>query len=138
VNPGLRLTLVLAGAAAAALGVLTLTFLRRWRRKSPEEMERQRRLEVNRHGRIAAGHIADVVDSETSGAPARLIVYTYEVAGVTYEVAQDVTALPALVSAARDLAGQAASVKYDPRTPTNSIIACEEWCGVKDINPLGH
>ena len=30
----------------------------------------------------------------------------------------------------RVAAGQAASVKYDPQRPTNSIILCEDWSGV--------
>ena len=63
----------------------------------------------------------------------KLVVYHYEVAGVSYEVAQDVSALPELASNAYDLLGQAASVKYDPKRPTNSMIACEEWSGVSII-----
>ena len=59
-----------------------------------------------------------------------LVSYSYEVAGVTYEAAQDVTALPGIAAMARFLPGQTASVKYDPKRPANSIIACEEWSGL--------
>jgi hypothetical protein len=127
----MRLTLGLAAAAVTAgLGAWLLASLKRWRRKSPEEIERQRRLDVNRCGRITMGHVVDLVESDGTPAAGCLLVYTYEVAGVTYEAAQDVSPLPDVVAAAHGLAGQIASVKYDPRQPTNSIIACEEWCGV--------
>jgi hypothetical protein len=139
VNPGMRLTLALAGAAVAAgLGAWLLASLKRWRRKSPEEIERARRLDVNRRGRIAVGHVVDPVESDGTPAPGHLIVYTYEVAGVTYEAAQDISALPQVASAAHGLAGQTVSVKYDARQPSNSIVACEEWCGIGEIAPLNH
>lgn len=127
----MRLTLGLAGAAVAAgLGAWLLASLKRWRRKSAEEIEHERRLEVNRRGRIAVGHVIDLVESDGTPAPARLIAYTYEVAGVTYEAAQDIASLPQVAAAAHSLAGQTVSVKYDPRRPTNSILACEEWSGL--------
>jgi hypothetical protein len=115
---------------AAGLGAWLLAFLKRWRRKSPEEIERERRLDVNRRGRIAVGHVVDLVESVGTPVPHRLIVYTYEVAAVTYEAAQDISALPQVTAAAHGLACQTASVKYDPRQPANSILACEEWCGI--------
>jgi len=109
--------------------------LSRWRRKSPEELERLRRLDVNRRGRITAGHVTDLVEqpSARAGGPlSQLVVYKYEVAGVTYEAAQDVSSLPVLGWASQALADQTASVKYDPQRPTNSIIACEEWYGIPE------
>jgi hypothetical protein len=102
----------------------------RWRRKDPAEIERLRRLDINRRGRISGGRIVDLVDPETTGSKSPLLVYSYEVAGVTYEAAQDVTALPEIAAMAPFLAGQVASVKYDPKRPANSIIACEEWSGL--------
>jgi len=108
----------------------------RWRRhKDPDEIERLRRLDVNRRGRITAAEIIDLVEpGETApGQSARrpcVIVYKYEVAGVTYEVSQDVSALPMALAASRSLAHESASIKYDPRAPTNSIIACEGWNGM--------
>ncbi len=115
--------LALVGAGAWALWACR-------RRKDPAELERLRRQDLNRRGRICAAHILDVVDSEPGKPAVRMLVYAYEVAGVTYEVAQDISALPAVTAAAPQLLGQVASVKYDPRRPTNSIIACEDWCGV--------
>jgi hypothetical protein len=72
----------------------------------------------------------DVVEAESDSSASRLVVYKYEVAGVTYEAAQDVQSLPAIAAGAHALLGQTVSVKYDPQEPTNSIIACEDWCGV--------
>jgi hypothetical protein len=102
----------------------------RWRRKDPTELERLRRLDVNRRGRIIAGRIVDLAESQTAGAKPALVGYSYEVAGVTYEAAQDVTGLPEFAARAQSLPGQTASVKYDPKRPANSIIACEEWSGL--------
>ena len=133
-NPSLRLTLGLAVAAtAAALGAWTLARLR-CRRKSPEEIERLRRLDVNRRGRITVGQVVDIVDPDASTGQGRLVVYKYEVAGVTYEVAQSISGLPELAAAAQTLPGHTASIKYDPKQPTNSIFACEEWSGVSLID----
>lgn len=126
--------MILAAAGVVTVGLAWVgSLLSRWRRKSPEEIERLRRLDVNRRGRITTGHIADLVEQPSGRKderPLRLILYRYEVAGVTYEAAQDVASLPGVVWGAPTLADQTASVKYDPRRPTNSIIACEDWCGV--------
>ena len=130
-TPYLRLTLGLASAGALALGG-RMAYARylRWRRKDPAELERLRRLDINRRGRISAGRIVDLVEPQTAGAKSVLVSYAYEVAGVTYEAAQDVSALPEIAARARFFTGRTASVKYDPKRPGNSIIACEEWSGL--------
>ena len=102
----------------------------RWRRKDPAELEKIRRLNVNKCGRISAGRVVDLVEAETAGSKSSLVVYSYEVAGVTYEAAQDVSALPEIAARARVFSGRTASVKYDRKRPGNSIIACEEWNGL--------
>ena len=101
-----------------------------WRRKDPAELERLRRLDVNKRGRISAGRIVDLVEVEAAASKPSLVVYSYEVAGVTYQAAQDVTALPEIANIVQFLPGRTASVKYDPKRPANSIIACEEWSGL--------
>ena len=132
VTPPLHLTFVLVSVAVAGAlgGMVVYARLLRWRRKDPAELERLRRLDINKRGRISAGRILDLVEPETGGSKSRLVVYSYEVAGVIYEAAQDVTALPEIAAMAHFLAGQIASVKYDPKRPLNSIIACEEWSGL--------
>jgi hypothetical protein len=129
---------VAAVAAAAGLAAWLVAHFRARRGKSAEEMERQRRLDVYQRGRIAQGHVVDFLDSGDCDHGGRLLLYRYEVGGVTYEAAQDISALASLAAVAHGLAGQIASVKYDPKRPTNSIIACEEWCGIKGIGGLNH
>ena len=102
----------------------------RWRRNTPAEIEKLRRLDVNKYGRISAGKVLDFLEGETAGSKSALVIYSYEVAGVTYEAAQDVSALPQIAARARVFSGGTASVKYDPKRPGNSILACEEWSGL--------
>ncbi len=117
---------------AVFVTALVLVVARRWRRKTPEEIERERRLDVNRRGRITHGEIINFVEPEPSKPGPRLIVYKYDVTGATYEASQDVSALPEIAAVARRLAGRSTSVKYDPRLTTNSIVVCEEWSGLPD------
>lgn len=121
-------------AAAIILGTLLLIWLiarlLRSRRKSPEEIERLRRLELHQHGRITTGQIMDFVESSSGSSGPCLIVYRYDIAGVDYEVAQDISALPTAISLAKQLVGRTTSLKYDTQRPTNSIVACEDWCGL--------
>jgi hypothetical protein len=125
-----------AGTAAIALaGVWVWRTVRGWRRKSPDEIERLRRLGVNACGRIIPGRIVEVAEPMADGPAGPVLLYDYEVAGVTYEAAQDVSALPEIAAAAPFLPGQTTSVKFDPRQPTNSILACEAWCGIPDLEP---
>ena len=133
VTPSLRLAIGLMSARARALGarMARVQFLL-WRRKDPGELERLRRLDVNKRGRISAGRVLDLVEAETAGSKSYLVVYSYEVAGVTYEAAQDVAALPEIAATAHLASGRTASVKFDPKRPGNSIIACEEWSGLEN------
>lgn len=130
-NTWIRLGAGVAGAAAVAAASWAWVRFSHWRRKDPVEIERRRRLELNCLGRITAGEIIDLIESRPPAAPARLVIYKYEVAGVTYEASQEVTPLPDIIPSLQSLAGQMASVKYDPKKPTNSIITCEEWNGLR-------
>jgi hypothetical protein len=127
---------VLGTAAITLAGVWAWKTVRRWRRKSPDEIERLRRLGVNACGRIIPGRIVELADPVEGGPVGPILLYDYEVAGVTYEAAQDLSAMPEIAAAAPFLPGQTTSVKYDPKQPTNSILACEVWCGIPvlDIN----
>jgi len=128
--------IAVASAAAIAVAVLwTRKILRLRRRKNPQEIERLRRLEVNACGRISSGRIVELAEPVAEGPTGPILVYDYEVGGVTYEAAQDLSALPEIAAAAPFLPGQTTSVKYDPKQPTNSILACEDWCGIPDLEP---
>ena len=124
---------LLAGAAifAGALFVISLLFLLR-RRVTLEERERRRRLYVNVRGRITDAVITDVHTVQaSSGATAHLLHYSYDLHGVSYSAAQDITALLAHIPGdPRRIAGPA-SVKYLPRNPSNSIVICEQWSGLR-------
>jgi hypothetical protein len=139
------------GAGAAAV-LLVGSLLYRWRSRPPtsEEIERRRRLHVNQVGRIAEGRVTELLQtsapdsnngrksglfSRGNGAAAALenrqmICYSYSISGVTYETAQDVTGLEERVHLHRIVAGQPASVKYDPSNPSNSILVADDWSGM--------
>lgn len=133
-------SLRLLGYAVAATALLLLiVWLCLWwraRRKDPAELERLRRLHVNRIGRIADGRVLDLLDSASgvrSDESPHLIVYRYEVRGVEYQAAQDITFLGPQASGLdlrRVASGQSVSVKYDPQNPSNSILLCEGWSGL--------
>ncbi len=130
-----RLALGLTGAAmGAVLAAYAIVRIRSWRRKSPGEIERLRRLDLHRRGRITHGQIVDVLDSEPDSPPRLTLVYSYEVAGVSYEVGQDVAALPEIALRANSLAGRNVSVKYDRKQPANSIVVCEDWSGFSRLS----
>ena len=126
----LAIALGLAGAASLGATAAYSYFRRRWRRKSPEETERLRRLEINQRGRIAFGTVLELLEPPAEALTARVVVYKYEVAGVTYEVGQDCTVLAEVLRSTSWLPGQTVSIKYDLKSPSNSIIACEEWNGL--------
>jgi len=128
------LRLLIVSAAFAAVGIVIWRALKR-RQKDAGEIERLRRLDVNRRGRIVAAEVVDLLESESPTAAADahrslMVVYKYEVAGVTYEVSQDLSALPSGLGSGCSPGSQTVSVKYDPKSPTNSIIVCEEWSGI--------
>ncbi len=127
--------ILLAGAAVVFLSVLGLKLAARWRRKTPEELERLRRLRIHRHGRVTYGQILDFIEPPPGKKGARSVVFRYEVAGVKYDAAQDISALPTVVAAARQAVGQMARLKYDVDWPGHSILACEEWSGLLQFSP---
>ena len=118
-------------AAAGAL-ILTASLLSRRRRKTPEDHERERRQRINQHGRIADGNILDVQEIELDGRGwAQMLIYQYDVAGVTYEASQDITYLRHLVDLYSCRLGVATSVKYDTSNPGDSIVVSEGWTGLR-------
>lgn len=133
-----ELGIAVVGAGAAALaGAWRWRTLRRQRRRDPAEIERHRRLGVNTCGRISAGRILELMEPVPDGPAGPTLLYEYEVAGATYAAAQDVSALPEIAAAAPSLPGHNTSVKYDPKQPTNSILACEDWCGIFGLDRAG-
>jgi hypothetical protein len=150
-NPGkldARIWLIPAAGLAVYAGATLLRWVRRPR--DPEDAERRRRARINQIGRIAEGRVLDIMEvaptqedvrglarltrPRQDGAPAdlrKLVCYSYSISGVSYETAQDITSLSESAAALdRLVAGQPASVKYDPVNPSNSIVVADNWSGV--------
>lgn len=124
------LPLYLSAAAALAVGA---GFLLRKRRKTPEQRERERRERINLHGRITDGTVIDVHEmSENGHGTQQLLVYHYDVAGVSYEASQDITYLRQFVDLHACRIGLPTSVKYDPQNPGNSIVVADRWSGLRN------
>lgn len=138
-----RVLAVIGVGIVTAAGIASYVLTRR--KPSPEEIERERRDLLARSGRITDGTIMDTMimearttASETSEPPTPvdgsaptpdIIVYNYRIAGVTYECAQDVSALADFVHNIRtDLPIQ---VRYAPHNPANSIVVAETWSGLR-------
>jgi hypothetical protein len=105
---------------------------------TPDELEHRRRRHIATIGRIAEGQVLELTEAENAEAKGpgnhrsrQLVFYSYTIAGVTYEAAQDVTTLVHRVRLERCLSGVTASIKYDPANPSNSVIISEEWSGLE-------
>ncbi len=138
------LSIAILSAAAVAWWALTR------KRPDPEALELDRRTLLAEAGRIIDGSIIGVdgvtEDDNDDGSldlttdrrweTPHVLLYRYRIAGVTYECAQDVTALPQKVSNLRvDLPIQ---VRYDPHNPQDSIVVAEEWSGLQQDGTLTH
>ena len=126
-----RLYPILAfGAVAAIIGYALLS---RKNKKPEEQVERERRAQLTLGGRIIDGNVIDVLELEDdeSGRQMILLIYTYDVAGVTYEASQDVTHLRQFIDLYSCRLGLPASVKYDPHNPGDSLVISETWSGLR-------
>ena len=87
--------MILGGAGALLAAYLLL----RRKPKGPDEMERERRVWLDRVGRITDGTVIDVQEMQPDGhKPATFLIFHYDVAGVSYEASQDVTYLRQLIN----------------------------------------
>jgi hypothetical protein len=134
-----RIITAVSVGTIAAIGIASYMLTRK--RPTAEEIERARRDLLATSGRITDGTILDtiiepdpsnsqhLIESDDPDPTPHTILYGYRIAGVTYECAQDVTTLPQQVHGIRtDLPIQ---VRYDPHTPTNSIVVAESWSGLR-------
>lgn len=121
-------TLTGALVIAAASSMLLL----RRGKKTPEQRETLRRQRINAIGRITDGTVLDVheYDSDTDHG-VQMVIYSYDVAGVQYECSQDVTYMRQFLDLHSCRIGVTTSVKYDPKSPGNSIVVAETWCGLR-------
>ena len=123
---------LIAGVVVVLITAGLFVYFKLLRKKDPAELERLRRLGLGQTGRIVAGEITGLIEPEGENT-ALLLVYRYDIAGVTYEVSQDVSMMVAVASQAPHLVGKGISVKYDTKHPSNSIAICEEWSGIRGI-----
>ena len=120
--------LVLGGTGV----LLALYFLLRKKPKTAEDLERERRAWLDQVGRITDGTVIDVQELRTDkGRAATMLIFQYDVAGVSYEASQDVTYLRQLINLHSCRLGLPTSVRYDPQNPGNSIVVSERWMGLR-------
>jgi hypothetical protein len=126
----LRLYSIVVAGGAAALGAYALF---RGKPTTQEELERERRTWLDGIGRITDGTVIDVQEmaAEKSPRAAVLLIYKYDVAGVSYECSQDVTYLRQWINLHSCRLGLPTSVKYDPQNPGNSLVVSESWMGLR-------
>lgn len=120
---------ILGGVVLVGFGVW-LFF--RLRRPSAEEIERRRRVQLSEKGRITDGFILDartLAGEESVSDEPEVLVYSYRLAGVVYNCAQDVSGLADRVRGFR--LDQPVQVRYDPRNPGNSVLVSEVWSGLR-------
>jgi hypothetical protein len=107
--------------AAAVIGVAIFIAIRF--RKTPQEIERLRRLTVNHSGRMGDAMITDVSDE--------ILFYSYSIRGVEITASQDVTTLHAFLPADFSTLIGPVTLKFMPKNPFDSIVICEEWSGFR-------
>jgi hypothetical protein len=142
-----KLMLGLGVGSILAIALIVFAFMRP--NVDPEDAERKRRLHLNLIGRIAEGQVVELSEQPAEPTEARhsllptrsrplpdarprcMVSYSYSISGVTYHTAQDVTGLESQVRFDRLMAGQQASVKYDPANPSDSILVADDWSGLR-------
>jgi hypothetical protein len=83
-------------------------------------------------GRITDGTVIDVQEvAHDMQRAATMLIYQYDVAGVSYEASQDVTYLRQWINLHSCRLGLPTSVKYDPHNPGNSMVIAEGWMGLR-------
>ena len=129
--PAISLRLYIFALSTIGLAVAGYYLLRR-KPKTAEDIERERRSWLNTVGRITDGTVIDVQEIVTAvNRPATMLIYQYDVAGVSYEASQDVTYLRQWINLQSCRLGLHTSVKYDARNPGNSMVIAEGWMGLR-------
>ena len=128
---------VAAGVAAiAGVGAIGLWLALR-KRPTREELERRRREFLAQSGRLVDGMLLDVYEVEgEDGRKLTLLLFNYRIGGVKYECSQDITNMAEVVDPTRLQLGFPCSVRYQPGNPQNSIVAAENWSGLRAGTPV--
>ena len=120
-------------AAAGSVALLGAYALLRRKSKTAEDLEHERRAWLEAAGRITDGTVIDVQELTVPEHERNsvMLIYKYDVAGVTYECSQDVTYLRQWINLHSCRLGLNTSVKYDPQNPGNSLVVSENWMGLR-------
>ena len=111
--------IALGTGATSLIAITAYRFIKR--RRHPAERERRRRVNVYQTGRMGEGLVTDHDDV--------CIHYQYNVNGVVYSTAQDVSLIKQfLPSDSHPIVGNC-RLKYIAANPGNSIVVCEYWSG---------
>ena len=87
-------------------------------------------------GRLVDGLLIDTFElPDADGQPRLMLLFTYAIAGVSYECSQDVTTLAGLLESGVVKVGMPCSIRYQPGSPENSIVLAESWSGLRDHVP---
>ena len=125
----IRFYSLLVGCAGA---IIAAYFMFGRKKKTPAELERERREWLTQAGRITDGTVIDVQEITPNGhAAATMLIFQYDVGGVSYEASQDVTQLRQLINLHSCRLGLPTSVRYDPQNPGNSMVVSEKWMGLR-------
>lgn len=121
--------LTLAGIALGVTSVFVVAIVAFviYRRPTAQQLEERRRLRLASLGRIVDGSLIDVAPGESQP---HVLIYSYRIAGVTYECSQDVSSLGPLVENLR--LDAPVQVRYSRDNPANSIVVAETWNGLFD------
>jgi hypothetical protein len=121
----------LAAGVAAAAG--TALWLLTRKRPTPDEIERERRQILVNFGRIVDGMLLDGFQIENEDGDVRqMLLYQYEISGVSYQCSQDITRLAEIHDPAGIKIGMPCSIRYQPGSPENSLIVAERWSGLRE------
>jgi hypothetical protein len=127
--------------AGVAAGVALAAGAAFWwlNRKRPtlDELERERREALLSYGRIVDGMLLDGFQvTAEDGSTRDMLLYQYEISGVTYECSQDITPLAHILDPVQIKIGMPCSIRYQPGIPENSILVAERWSGLRDGVPV--
>lgn len=114
-------------ASAVIVGISVAIYVLRRKKISAEEVERRRRLDVYRHGRLIDGVITDIQEDT--------IYFSYLVNGAEYQATQNVSSLRDKLPAEPHRSIGPVTLRYVTRNPANSIIICEQWSGLREAEP---
>ena len=116
--------LILFALVVVLVLALATVVYRAWQRSrvTAEERERRRCAWLVGTGKITDAMLVEIREN--------VVFYSYLVRGVEYTASQDLARLAD--QTALDFSGiSAMSVRYDARNPANSIVAAEEWSGLR-------